>query len=277
MYLDVAPDHGSRKVEWMRRLVVWRWFAQYFPVYLHKEVELDPKRNYIFGYHPHGIIGMGAFANFATEANNVSEVLPGLNIRLLTLASNFKIPIYRDFLLSMNVASVSRKSILRILEKGPGHSCMIVVGGASESLVARPGVHDLILKRRLGFIRLAIQAGADLVPVYSFGENDIYDQLSNEKGTKVRKFQRGFQSIFGFTTPLFHGRGIFNYNVGILPHRRPIHTVIGRPIHVEQCSEPTMEQILEVQRQYIEELQNIFDRHKNTYARHRISDLRIIE
>jgi 2-acylglycerol O-acyltransferase 2 len=111
------------------------------------------------GYHPHGIISMGAFANFATEANCISELLPGIDCRLMTLASNFNIPLYRDFLLSLNITSVSRKSIERILDKGPGHSCMIVIGGAAESLNARPGVNDLTLKKRLGFIKLAIRSG----------------------------------------------------------------------------------------------------------------------
>lgn len=49
----------------------------------------------------------------------------------------------------------------------------IVVGGAAESLSARPGTADLTLRRRLGFIKLAIREGADLVPVFSFGENDV--------------------------------------------------------------------------------------------------------
>jgi 2-acylglycerol O-acyltransferase 2 len=49
LYFDVAPDHGGRKIDWMRRLVIWRWFAEYFPMRLHREVPLDPKRNYIFG------------------------------------------------------------------------------------------------------------------------------------------------------------------------------------------------------------------------------------
>lgn len=56
---------------------------------------------------------------------------------------------------------------------GPGSSLTIVVGGAAESLSARPGTADLVLRRRLGFIKLAIREGADLVPVFSFGENDV--------------------------------------------------------------------------------------------------------
>ena len=30
--------------------------------------------------------------------------------------------------------------------------------------------------------------------------------------------------------PIFHGRGVFNYDFGLLPHRRPINIVIGEPI-----------------------------------------------
>jgi len=65
------------------------------------------------------------------------------------------------------------------------------------------------------------------VPVFSFGENDvslclydpwdvplmheqIYEQMDNTRGTKVYEIQRKFQAVFGFTMPLFHGRGLLN-------------------------------------------------------------------
>lgn len=34
--------------------------------------------------------------------------------------------------------------------------------------------------------------------------------MPNEKGTTVYALQRKFQSLFGFTLPLFHGRGLLN-------------------------------------------------------------------
>lgn len=104
---------------------------------------------------------------------------------------------------------------------GPGSALTIVVGGAAESLSAHPGTADLTLKRRMGFIKLAMRSGADLVPVFSFGENDvgendltrmvmngflteflldkIFEQLSNERGTRLYKLQRRFEAAFGFT------------------------------------------------------------------------------
>ncbi|KAG8877932.1 diacylglycerol O-acyltransferase 1 [Tulasnella sp. 332] len=221
------------------------------------EVDLPADRPYVFGYHPHGIIGMGAFATFATEATGFSKHYPGIIPHLLTLSSNFHIPIYRDVLMYLAIT--------------------IVIGGAAESLSARPGTADLTLKKRLGFIKIAIQQGASLVPVFSFGENDIYDQLSNEKGTTVYKLQKKFQNLFGFTLPLFHGRGLLTYNVGILPFRHPIVSVIGRPIHVPKEDKPSKELVEKIQNLYIEELMRIWDTYKDTYARERKRDLTLID
>ena len=89
--------------------------------------------------------------------------------------SNFKLPFYRDVLLLLGVCSVSKLSCANILSHGPGNAITIVVGGAAESLSAHPGTADLTLKKRFGFIKMAIREGADLVPVFSFGENDVSD------------------------------------------------------------------------------------------------------
>jgi 2-acylglycerol O-acyltransferase 2 len=102
----------------LRSLPVWSLFASYFPARLHRSQELPPTRKYIFGYHPHGIISHGAFAAFATEALGFSQLFPGITNTLLTLDSNFRIPIYRDYVLAMGLASVSRESCENLLSKG---------------------------------------------------------------------------------------------------------------------------------------------------------------
>jgi 2-acylglycerol O-acyltransferase 2 len=85
---------------------------------LHRSQELPPTRKYIFGYHPHGIISHGAFAAFGTEALGFSQLFPGITNTLLTLDSNFRIPIYRDYALALGLASVSRESCENLLSKG---------------------------------------------------------------------------------------------------------------------------------------------------------------
>ncbi|KAL0088759.1 diacylglycerol acyltransferase-domain-containing protein [Phycomyces blakesleeanus] len=281
IYLDKVPERGGRRFAWMRNLGFWRYFTGYFPAKLVKEHELDPSKNYVFGYHPHGIISMGALSNFATEATGFSKTFPGIVPSLLTLSSNFRIPIYRDIIMGLGIASVSRKSCEYILSSGAGRSIVIVIGGAAESLAARPGINDLVLKRRLGFVRIAIKQQARLVPVFSFGENDLYDQLDNAKGSPVWKFQKKMQALLGFTLPLFHARGVFNYDTGLMPFRHPIVTVVGKPIDVPKLEEgqiePTQEQLEAVQKEYIDELLEIYNKYKDVYAKDRKRDLCLID
>ena len=273
----------SLRSERFRRLKVWSLFASYFPARLHRSQELEPTRKYVFGYHPHGIISHGAFAAFATEALGFSQLFPGITNTLLTLDSNFRYPIYREYALRLGMASVSRESCENILSKGGsngegmGRAITIVVGGAAESLDARPGVIRLVLRRRKGFVKMAIRTGADLVPVLAFGENDIYDQLDTESHPYIHKFQLLVKKVMGFTIPIFHARGIFNYDVGMMPYRRPINIVVGRPIRVVQNDHPETDYLDKVHEQYIGELVRLWDEHKDTFAEHRMDELEIAE
>ncbi|KIK93533.1 hypothetical protein PAXRUDRAFT_509420 [Paxillus rubicundulus Ve08.2h10] len=277
IWIDKNPENGTRLSPWFRSLKIWKYFAEYYPASLMKECDLPADRPYVFGYHPHGIIGMGALATFATEATGFSLAYPGIQPHLLTLSNNFHVPLYREIIMALGISSVSRRSCSNILKRGAGQAITIVVGGAAESLSARPGTADLTLRRRLGFIKVAIQQGADLVPVFSFGENDIYQQMPNEKGTTVYVLQKKFQNMFGFTLPLFHGRGLLNYNLGLMPYRRRIVSVIGRPVHTEQCDRPTVEEVTRVQTLYIEELTRIWNTYKDEFAKTRTRELSIID
>ena len=80
---------GGRRIEWVRRWKLWKYLCDYFPVSLVKTAYLDRRRNYIFGFHPHGIIGSGAFANFATEGSGFSKKFPGIKPHVLTLKSKY--------------------------------------------------------------------------------------------------------------------------------------------------------------------------------------------
>ena len=115
----------SHRSDFLRGLPFWSLFASYFPARLHRTQELPPTRKYIFGYHPHGIISHGAFAAFGTEALGFSQLFPGIRNTLLTLDSNFRIPIYRDYALALGLASVSKESCENLLSKGgPNKVCL---------------------------------------------------------------------------------------------------------------------------------------------------------
>ncbi|KAJ3076469.1 Diacylglycerol O-acyltransferase 2 [Podochytrium sp. JEL0797] len=270
---DKGHRTGGRRNQWVRSLSMWIWFRDFFPISLRKTVDLDPTKKYVFGYHPHGILSLGAFTAFGTEACNISTIFKGLNIRLLTLDSNFVIPIFRDVLLAMNIASADKTSIQSVLSGPAGSSLALVIGGAAEAMEAQPNTNKLILKTRLGFIKLALMHGASLVPTFAFGENDIWDQVPNPKGSAVRKFQTMFKDFASFSPVLFHGRGIFTYDYGIMPHRRPIIVVTGKPIDLPVIEKPTEEDLKKYQKLYIAELQRVYDAYKDELLPGRKSDL----
>ncbi|KAF2474966.1 diacylglycerol O-acyltransferas-like protein 2B [Lindgomyces ingoldianus] len=273
----------SFRSERCRRWSGWSLFASYFPARLHRSQELEPTRKYIFGYHPHGIISHGAFAAFATEALGFSQLFPGITNTLLTLDSNFRLPLYREYALRMGLASVSRESCENILSKGGrngegmGRAITIVVGGARESLDATPGIMRLVLRNRKGFVKLAIRTGADLVPVLGFGENEIYEQLNVKSHPYVHKFQLLVKKLMGFTVPIFHARGIFNYDVGMMPYRRSMNVVVGRPIQIVQAQHPDKDYVDQVHSEYIEELTRLWDEWKDTFAKKRLGELEIVD
>ncbi|TWU75472.1 hypothetical protein ED733_005040 [Metarhizium rileyi] len=285
-FSNAATDGNlAYRSEWLRSLPLWKLFAGYFPAKLHKTFDLPPNRKYIFGYHPHGIISHGAWCAFATNALAFSDKFPGITNSLLTLDSNFRLPFYRDWILAMGIRSVSKESIRNILSKGgagndgQGRAVTIVIGGARESLQAQPGTFHLILKGRKGFVKMALRSGADLVPVIGFGENDLYDQLSPKTHPLVHKAQMILLKVFKFTIPALHGRGLLNYDVGLMPYRRAVNIVVGRPIEINEPldEQPSQDVIDKYHELYVEEVERLYNAYKDVFSNlNPVPELRIL-
>ncbi|XP_008331345.1 2-acylglycerol O-acyltransferase 3b [Cynoglossus semilaevis] len=253
-----TPERGGRRTTFVRQWRVWQHLRDYFPVKLLKTAELSPKKNYILGCHPHGIMSAGAFTCFGTDSCGFSELFPGLRPCLAILAGLFRIPFFRDYIMSAGLYPVSKPSLAHLLSKsGKGNAVVIVIGGAAESLASSPGVNAVVVKQRKGFVRVALEFGADLVPVYSFGENELFRQVIFSEGSFSRRCQDLFKNIMGFAPCLFVG-GKF----GVLPYRTPVTTVVGSPISVPKIVSPTEEEVDHYHGLYMEALSQLFHRHK---------------
>ncbi|VDD93065.1 unnamed protein product [Enterobius vermicularis] len=277
-----APIRGYRRMKWFQGSVIWKYFADYFPQKLIKTADLPSDRNYIIGAHPHGIMSLGTFTTFCTNGTGFWDKFPGLTPYLATLPGQFLFPFRREYILLSGSSYCSfanccnrglsafkhycrKQGLLNLLNNQKGLVLAIVLGGAEEALECRHDNYDLILRKRKGFVRLALETGA-LVPCYMFGENDTYNQVSNNRGTLLRKLQVTFRRYAGFSTPIIFGRGIFNYTFGVLPFRTPIHTVVGRPINVKPTPNPTNEEVDALHETYCEELNKLFDENKGKYG-----------
>ncbi|MEQ2259085.1 2-acylglycerol O-acyltransferase 2-A [Xenotaenia resolanae] len=213
------------------------------------------------------VLVAGAFGNFCTEATGFSHLFPGLRSHLLMLPFWFRVPFFRDYIMCGGLVS-SCKSSLSYLVSRPngGNVAVIAVGGATEALDARPGALTLQVKNRKGFIKLALKHGAQLVPVFSFGENELFDQMENPAGSHLRRLQNRLQNIMGIAMPLFHARGVFQYSFGLIPYRKSIHTIVGKPIPVSQTTCPSSEDIDALHRVYLQSLMELFEENKTTYG-----------
>ena len=275
--LDSSATSG-RRTPWLRKYAWWHYYADFFPISLVKTADLDPSQTYVMGYHPHGIISVGAFSAFATEGahcldmtphatatrgkRGFSSLFPGVHTRLVTLPINFRTPLLREYILSLGCVNSAAATFRSVLRQGPGSALVVVVGGAEESLSTIEGGMHLVLERRKGFVREAIAAGACLVPILAYGENDVYRVFESAPDSAVGRLQAVLKRTVGFTVhiqgshsartlstaavwvlsplwrvhwrvlqvPMFRGRSIFFKNAGLLPRRCPITCVVGAPL-----------------------------------------------
>ena len=145
-----------RVVQSWRRSGFYRLFRDYFPlrtVMASPPAEkggasaFDPAKNYLFCYHPHGVMSAGAFG-FATAATGFDDLFPGLRCSVQTLALNFNLPVTRENLLALGAGDASKRTLPRVLGGGRGSSAMLVTGGARESMPVHPG-HTKVVSHSL--------------------------------------------------------------------------------------------------------------------------------
>jgi len=262
-------QRGGRKgwtVKWARNWRIWKWYADYFPIKLVKTAELDPSRSYLLGSHPHGVLCSGAVSAFATEGCGWSETFPGLESHLLTLMIQFLVPGHRELVYWLGGCAASKRGMESLLKIKKGIATVLVPGGARESLNGEKDEIRLVLRKRKGFIKLAIRHGVPLVPTFSFGEQRVYDLWPNPEGSFLRRLQDWFLAKTGVPLFFYFGRGIFQYSWGIVPHRTPIHVVIGAPIDVEQVDEPSQDDVDKMHQKYIDGLCNLYKEHVHKYG-----------
>ncbi|POI24254.1 hypothetical protein CIB84_011996, partial [Bambusicola thoracicus] len=210
--------------------------------------------------HDRGDIGIAA--QLAIKATGVAGAL-GPSRCGVGCSTTFISP-----LIIAGICPVNRDSIDYILSKnGTGNAIIIVVGGAAESLNCTPGKNSVTLRNRKGFVKLALRHGADLVPVYSFGENEVYKQVIFEEGSWGRWVQKKFQKHIGFAPCIFHGRGLFSSNTwGLLPYSKPITTVVGEPITIPKIDNPSQKEVDFYHGVYVDSLIKLFDKYKGRFG-----------
>ncbi|KZC09827.1 PREDICTED: 2-acylglycerol O-acyltransferase 2-A-like [Dufourea novaeangliae] len=262
---------NARWITWLRNCGWSHYFCNYFPLKLVKTTDLDPSKKYLFCSFPHGILSTGVFGAFGSDVLGCRELFPGLDIRVVILDQHFKIPLFREYAYLSGTVSSNPESLNYLLSAKPqepftGRGTVLIVGGASESLECKPGTYRILVKRRKGFVKIALKHGTPLVPVFSFGETDIYDQIYGSEGTLLKRAQHYIRKKIGIAPILLIGRGFFQYSFGLIAQRKPVTVVVGSPMELPKIPEPTKEQIDEYHEKFIKHLVDLFESQKHRYV-----------
>lgn len=235
---------GMCKQRWLTRLL--RPVKRYFPCSIEGRFKSEPA---VYLCYPHGVFSWGTLINFAfTDLTSSVSATALPDLKVLTLNANLLIPVWREFLLALGMASVGRPTIDRLLS-GKQVSMALVLGGAREAALARPLCPRIILTPRRGIFELALRHGIPLVPVFSFGELEVVQAhllpsvVSN--------------ALYRLTGYMFVLPG--------LPRRTPLVTVIGESVPTAHpIANPTDDDIAELRSRFRHALLRLY---ADNYAR----------
>ncbi|XP_048348989.1 diacylglycerol O-acyltransferase 2 [Sphaerodactylus townsendi] len=225
----------GRRSQWVRNWAMWRYYRDYFPI-----------REFVSK-------GIFLFQEYLPDGLPSTSVAPPETFHLL------RIPSALPNMLMLKTAGLGANGQQRS-RRGIRNSRLFLVLRSTE-----PNISSRATKCNPTLLNSSCHA--DLVPVYSFGENEIYKQVVFEEGSWGRWAQKKFQKYIGFAPCLFHGRAVFSSNTwGFLPYSKPINTVVGEPITIPKIENPSQKEIDFYHSLYVSSLRKLFDKHKTKFG-----------
>jgi 2-acylglycerol O-acyltransferase 2 len=227
-----------------------RYLLGWLPIKLLRTTKLNPDKLYIFACHPHGTLAFNrAAVGFSTETL-WDLAFPNITFRVLTATPPFFVPFIREFWLWSYCIDASKSTAVKAIRQLRA-SLFVYPGGELEQIETVYQQHIAMLSMRKGFIKLAIEEGAEVVPVYAFGETDLYYH-----SRFLREFRKYLTRRFHVAVPLLRGQ------FGLMPFRVPVTMVFGAPIKLVHSSTPTQAEIDHGHKLYCAALLKLFDDYK---------------
>lgn len=210
----LAPNAFTRS--WV--FAAWR---AYFGWELVVEEPLDPAARYLLAEFPHALYPVGQLLSYGV----IDDISTRHRVAGVVASVLLHTPVLRHFYRATGTRAADAKSIQRILREGG--NAAVVVGGIAEMFMETDDAERIFLRKRAGFVRLAIREGAHIVPVFFFGNTRTMRKLHSP-------LLRALSRRVKMSIVVFYGR----WGTPV-PFRHPIKMVVGRPLRVAHNADPT--------------------------------------
>jgi hypothetical protein len=213
---------------------------------VNKQEEKANERN-IYLFHPHGAFSVSYFFHSCTELTDWDK-----NYKFKSTITRyiFWLPFAEELCEKLGVISNKYWSMKKVLEEN--ESLHVIPGGTSETYLTEVGKLQVKLTDRSGIFRLALETGTSLVPVLTFGENELYTLM-------FPSLQKWLQKNFHIILPIPSLESLQKWITFFSePLEHSIQTYIGNPIPVEKMSNPSSKDIENLRNLYIDNLKELY-------------------
>jgi len=169
--------------------------------------------------------------------------------RGLTDRRVFRIPVLRQFFMDLGVVLANPQTGRALLERGD--IVYIMPGGAKEAFKPSRDRYRLMWKRRTGFVRLAIQTGAPIVPAVCMGIDETYHVFL--EGYQLSEKLFGKEAFLPVTVPV---------GLGPLPMPVKLTHYVGRPLRFQYKPEDADDpkKVARLHRRVMDAMQSLMER-----------------
>ena len=210
----------------------------------------------LYAFHPHGAFCLGWSILFCSKIMNDAKV------RFVFSPVLYGSPLFRLWCrLVGNPGSASKPSMIGYMKERKDNKkrdhLALPPGGFEEATISCLDKDRVYIKKRVGFVKLALQHGYNVVPVYTFGENVTYANVQGMWKFRLWLNNLGLPAIavFGsWLNPLLPKR-----------HARGLKVVVGAPLVLPKIPNPTREDVTLWHDKYMASLVRLFEEHKEEY------------
>jgi 1-acyl-sn-glycerol-3-phosphate acyltransferase len=200
-------------------------------------------------WHPHGVSGVTPVIHNGYKITS-PEYKPTKGV---VHYGYFMLPFIKDIIPLLNAIPSDEFSIRDTLQK---ESISITIGGIDEMSRVSHKDLQLVVRKRTGIFKIALELGIPIVPIITYGEQEVFP----ESDLGILKCYNDFlYKWFRFRFPFPKLNSLLNWTRLSQMPLEPIVTYTGKPVRTKKILNPSSSQIKKLRDLYIQRLQELFD------------------